>query len=268
MEFTEVPLDAVHLDHGRGHRRHGVDDPEGAVAVAAGPLEGHAVAPRADGPVGDARGLQPVHGEEGRDAVLVLPLGEQVADAAQVARALLADVADEQDVPLRADLGRVERADVAQQHREGVAVVADAGRMQPGPLAADLHVRALGEDGVQVGGDHHEGAARRAGPAPQPHGVALGVDLHVAQPVGAQHLGVGPGALLLLERRRLDLGDGDGVGDDPVVLCVQGGHRGLEGGRGADRGDTPVGRGGLGLRLRRGDEHERRDEGEREPREG
>jgi hypothetical protein len=138
----------------------------------------------------------------------------------------------------------VEGADIGQQHRQRMGVVADARGIQLRPLAAHLHVGAFREHRVQVGGDHHQRRAGRSGAAAQAHDVALGVHLDVAQ-AGRLQLGqVGLGAHLLLERRGGDLGQLDGLGDDAVVLRLEAEEGGPEAGAGPDRAQRPVGRRG------------------------
>ena len=159
---------------------------------------------------------------------LVLALLEEVADAAQVAQALLADRAHEEDVALRPQSGRVHGADVLEKGREPGRVVADARRVEPGAFPSHLHVRAFGKHGVEMGGDHDQRPARR--PIPHPEHVALRVDLDIGEAVGPEHVGVDLGALLLLEGRRLDLGELDHLLDPAVMLLVGRLHRLLVGG--------------------------------------
>src|SRR3546814_8944841 len=105
--------------------------------MAARPFEGHAIAFRADRLVGDARGIVAVEREKSGDTVLVGPLGEQIARAAQVAPALFADGADEEDRAPGSDLCRVERARIGEQGRQSARIVADARCKESGAFAAN-----------------------------------------------------------------------------------------------------------------------------------
>ena len=187
--------------------------------MAARSLEGHAVTLGADAAGGELGDAAAVEREEGLDLVLVLALGEQVADAAQVAEALFTDGADEQDVGLGLQAAGVEGADVLEQGGEARRIVADARRVEPRALARHLHVRPFREYGVEVGGGDDERAASRA--PPHPEHVALRVDLDVLEAVGLEHVGVDLRALLFLEGRRLDLGELDHLADPAVVLAVE-----------------------------------------------
>ena len=224
----------VHLNDGCSHGRHRIDQTIGAIGMPARSLEGDAVAPGADRAVGDDIGARSVHRDEGRDPILVAPLAEQIAGPAQVPGPFLADIADEQDVAPGADVGGVERAKIPQQHRQGAGVIADPRRGEPGSLAPDRHIGSFREDGVEVGRQDDHGPAGRAAPAPKAHHIALGVHLEVRQAVGLQHRQIGVGADFFLERRRRDLGQGDDVADDTVMLGIEGGERGPEAGAGAN----------------------------------
>ena len=181
--------------------------------------EGHPVAVGSDGRRRDRVELQTVDGEEGRDPVAQRAFGEQVADAAQVALALLPDIADEEEVLLGLDPGGVERADEGQQHREAAGVVADAGREELRAFAPDGAVRALGEDRVEMGRDDDHLAV---GPAAADAGdVADGVAAHLLETELAEHRLIGQRAALLLEGRGGDLGQRDDLLDQAVMLAAE-----------------------------------------------
>src|SRR3546814_18863878 len=114
--------------------------------MAARPFEGHAIAFRADRLVGDARGTVAVEREKSGDTVLVGPLGEQIARAAQVAPALFADGADEEDRAPGSDLCRVERARLGGTGRQSARIVSDARRNKTGDFAATRHRRRVREN--------------------------------------------------------------------------------------------------------------------------
>src|SRR6185436_2461793 len=96
-------------------------------AVPARALECHAVPLAADGAVGDARAAAgPVDRDEHLDPILVGAFQEQMFDAAKIAGAFFADVADEEDVARGLNPGFVHRANDREQHRKRARVVADA----------------------------------------------------------------------------------------------------------------------------------------------
>ena len=149
------------------HGEHRVDQAERAVAVAAGSLEGDAIALRADAADGDVVHVRAVHRDEGADAVLVRALLEQVPHAAQIARPFLADIGDEQQIGAGAHAGGIHRAQPGEQHGERARVVADTGRVEPRSLAPDREVGAGGKHRVEMGSDadqwavaHCQGAGR------------------------------------------------------------------------------------------------------------
>ncbi len=262
-------FDGVEVDHRLRHGGHGIDQAEGAVGVAAGTLEGDLVTPGPHALVHHPVGVGAVHGEEGGDLALVPALGEQVARAAQVARALLAHIAHEQDVGLGLDLGGVQGAHIGQQGGEAAGVVADAGRHEPVALAMDLHVGAFGEHRVLVGGQDHEGAlALGLRARTDPCDIALGVHLHIGEALGLEHVQIGEAAGVLLEGRGGDLGELDDVGDGALMVIGQllgggleglGGHQLLHGlGFG---GGLARSLGGRRRRLRAGGEDERQGGG-------
>ena len=148
---------------------------------------------------------------------LYLPSLQQVLDAAQVAEAFFADVADEENVAGRCEIpAAVHRADHREQHGQRSRVVADARRGEPRALALDADVRAFRKDGVEMRGDGDERTA--GGPsAPHAHDVAFGVALDVGQTVLPQHLQKCRAAFVFLERRRGNFGERDDVGNHAVV---------------------------------------------------
>src|SRR4051794_8009818 len=111
----------------------GVRNAERAVTVAARPLVRDLVPVAAHRAAGDAK-PRAVHGDEVVDLALQL-LVEEMPRAAQVARALLTDVADEVHGPAGLYVGPLERARHGEKHGETAAVVADAGRLETSTIA-------------------------------------------------------------------------------------------------------------------------------------
>ena len=177
IELTDVPprddADAVsrlrrggdlHLREPRDrarHRKRRVDDAERAVAVAAGPREGDAIALAADAAARDYVRFAAVDRQDLADAILVAPPVQQELDPAQIPFAFLADVADEEHVARGLDLRRVHGANERQQQREAPRVVAHAWRHQTGACPPHGHVGAGGKHGVEMCVDHQQAAARR-----------------------------------------------------------------------------------------------------------
>ena len=104
---------------------------------------------------------------------------EEVARAAEIPLPFLADVADEIDRAGGLDVRALKGADDGEHDGEPAAVVADAGTGERRPIALDLDVRALREDGVEVSLDEHCRSAARA--APLGDDVADAVDADVRQ---------------------------------------------------------------------------------------
>ena len=202
---------AAHAVDGAGHLA------ERGVAVAARALEGHlvAVAARAQHQhraIG--RGLQRHH------AVDVQVFLEKVLHAAQVAQLFLAHIAHEHQVAHGGDLLVVQHLEPRQQHGQAARVVGNAGRIQLAVALLHLHIGARGEHGVQVGRDDQLGAVARA--LAHAHHIAFGVDGGVGQAQGLEPGQEGFGALLFLERRRLDLGEHAQVFGGAVVVGLHG----------------------------------------------
>ena len=109
--------------------------------MPAWPSEGGAVALGANGTGDEKLHVRSVDGKECLDPVLIFALVEQMADAAQVAQAFLADIADEQNIVPGANAGRVQRPHIGEQDGEAARVVTDA---------RPLH---LDDVGAQVGED-------------------------------------------------------------------------------------------------------------------
>src|SRR5690606_26849158 len=171
---------------------------ERAPGVAAGALEGHAVAAGPERLVGDGIVLAAVDGDERVDAGPAP--AEQVFHPAQVAEPLLADGADEEEIGPGAEVRGVHGAEDGEQDHEAAGVVADAGGEEGVPALADGHVRALGEDGVEVSGEGHGAVA--GGAAPEGDHVPLLIDVDGVRAGLPEHLRVLAGADLLLEGRR------------------------------------------------------------------
>ncbi|WP_210202410.1 hypothetical protein [Bosea psychrotolerans] len=84
-------------------------------------------------------------------------------------------------------------------------------------------------------GDHDQPAI--AGAAPDAHDIADLVLLHILETMRTQHLEIGCGAPVLLERWGRNLGQGDDVGNGAVVIGCELFDRRLESGMAGDRGD-------------------------------
>src|SRR5690242_10435509 len=117
-----------------------------------------------------------------------------MAHAAQIARALLTDVADEVDGAVRLDVRPLERASNGEHDRETAAVVADtrAGESVAGALHGD--VGPLGEHGVEMSGDRDGRSASGARPFGDNVADAVDVDFEAqgleALPVLGRALGL------------------------------------------------------------------------------
>ena len=94
--------------------------------------------------------LGTIDGDECFDPVGVPTLREEVAYAAQVAKALLADVPDDKDIVASAYLCGVHRAKEGQQYREAASVVPDTGCIKYCALAPHGDVGAFGEDRIEM----------------------------------------------------------------------------------------------------------------------
>jgi hypothetical protein len=139
--------------------------------------------------------------------------GQQVPHAAQVALALLAHGADEENRALGLNPRLVERARDGEQRRQPAAVVGHAGRAhQPRRLAPHEAVRPLGEDRVEVRAQDEQ---RLSGaPAPEREAVPLGVEPRAFEPARLELRAQVLGARALAERGR-------GHGDYRGVLLVE-----------------------------------------------
>jgi hypothetical protein len=215
--------------------------------MAAGPLEGDAIALGANAADGDVVHVGAVHGDEGADPVLVRTLLEQVPHTAQVARTFLADIGDEQQIGAGTHTGGVHGAQPREQHGEGAGVVADAGCVEPRSLAPDREVGAGGEYGVEMGSDADQWAVAHSGA--HTGDVAFGVDLQVLQAVRLGHRQKRAGAGFLLERRGGDLGECDDVIDRAIVLGGQGDDSSAVRLAGHDLTDSRHGMIGHGIRF-------------------
>ncbi len=116
------------------------------------------------------------------------------------------------------------------------ANVADARRMEPGSFAAHGDVGSFRKNRIEMGCDHHQRAV--AGPAPQAHDVPDLVLLDIFQTMRTQHLEIGGGAALFLERRRRNFGQRDDVRNGSFVLGIERRHRHGESRVANDRGDV------------------------------
>ena len=174
---------------------------EGLEAVAARAVERHLVAVAAG-----AEQVIDAIGAGSRPTMPSMPgsVLEDALHAAQVAELFLADVADEQEVAGRLDLVVVQHLDPGQQHRQPARVVGDAGRIELAVALLDLDVGAGREHGVEVRRDDEQRPAalplRRPTTLPSPSIAAS------ARPSAWKRCSIRLGARLLLERRRLDLG--------------------------------------------------------------
>src|SRR3954463_6476623 len=102
-----------------------IDDPEGAEAVAPGPLERHAVADAADP---DRRQPQPIAIDRDKAIDRVFHrFVEQPFDAAEIPKAFFANGRHERDGAWRTDRGPVQRAGDGEHLRHATAIIANAG---------------------------------------------------------------------------------------------------------------------------------------------
>ena len=180
-------LDVRDAADGAAERVNRVGDPEGAVAVAARPLERDAIAQAADRDVRDPE-PRPVNRDEPIDPAFEF-LVEEVLDAAQIAEPFLPYRAHERDAARRLDGRRIHGADDAEQNGKAAAVVADAGPFDDRAGAGRLDVGLFGKDGVEMGGEHQVRRGCEAGALAE-H-VADAVDPHVFQPGRLKGLPVG-----------------------------------------------------------------------------
>ena len=235
----------------------GVGEAEGAPGVAAGSVEGDAVAVRAQPHVGDAVGARAVHRDEGVDPGTALP--EEVLHAPEITHALLPDVADEEDVPGGPDVGLVHGPEHGQDGGQPPGVVRDPRREEGVSPLRDGDVGALGEDGIEVARQGQDLAS--PGAAPETDHVPLlvhpgGVHADFLEP-GQE----GSAPLLFHEGGRRDLREhpevrhGLLVGGLDVVQCLSDRgvtHQGLDlalvvlGGRGHGTGGEEGRHGGEG----------------------
>ena len=149
---------------------------------------------------------------------------EKMLDAAQVARALLADRGHKGDRPVEPHAGGTNRVRQRQEPGQAPRVVTDAGPFEPSAPAGHTHVDLPPEDGVEMRGERH--AARPPVALPRLH-VSRIVDEDV-EPDPAEEIGHALGTPLLVscgrgDRRQLRL-PGQGlpvVGDEPRSRSVQ-----------------------------------------------
>ena len=128
--------------------------------------------------------------KNGLDPVPVFPFGEQVAHAAQIAQALLADIAD------RTGCRRSVRTVAASSARMKASSTARLRVSSPTPGANSFVPSRRTVTSVPAGNTVSRCAATTinrpvAGAAAHAHHVADRIDLHVRQPVRAQHLQIG-----------------------------------------------------------------------------
>ena len=199
---------------------------------------------------------RPVPSTETKRSIRPLrPFVEEVLHAAQIAESLLADVADEGDAAGRL---HVRRRSAPAPPRAARRAPRQSSPM-PGPrMTVPSRVTLTS---VPSGNTVSRCAARdemRAGGAAGTlaEHVAHRVDAHVLQPELAELAGVELGALLLLERRRLDLADFDLLGQRPGLVglgrCQARLDRRVDDQLGAELGPAPAGRPPQLRRRRRG----------------
>jgi hypothetical protein len=174
-----------------------VGETEGAPGMTAGPHEGHAVAVRADAAVDDSAGIAAIDGNKGIDSFGAV--AEQMLDAAQVTEALLAHVADKQEICLGLDTLMLEGAQHLEHGDEAAGVVTDSRRREAVAVLLDRDVGFRGKHRVQV---------RRIGnalvafcPRATTDDISHLVHAHIGQSGHAQHFREAHGAGLFLERR-------------------------------------------------------------------
>ncbi len=148
-----------------------VGQAKGAPGVTARSVEGHTVTVRAHAAVDNAIAVAAVHGDKRID--LFSAVAEQVLNAAKVAKALLTDVADEQNLGFGFQLGMLHCAQHFQHRYQSPGIVADAGRDVF--VALDFHgdVGSFGKHGVEVRGIGDPPVVAVTGASPD----------HVADPV-------------------------------------------------------------------------------------
>ena len=130
------------------HRVRGIDESERAPGMAAGAGERDAVADRPE-PHGDKSSqTAAVHFDP--DVRRFRPLGEEMLHAPQVAQALFAHDAHEEQVVFGLDPGVLHRTQDGEHEHDAACVVADSGSEEGVPALTHRHVRAFGEHRVEV----------------------------------------------------------------------------------------------------------------------
>src|SRR6266550_3857781 len=100
-------------------------------------------------------------------------------DPPQIAKPFLADRAHEGNAPGSLNIGVIEGADHAKNHRKTTTIVADAGSLDDRTLARRLHARLLRKHRVEMRRKDEMRAGRQPGPLAE-H-VSRAVDAHLLQ---------------------------------------------------------------------------------------
>jgi hypothetical protein len=176
--------------------------------------------------MGDALDAGAVERDEGRDAGRSLGVGEDVADAAQVPLALLADGRKKTDRLGRPDAAGVERARDGEERGEADRVVGDPRRVEARAAWGDAAVGAWREDRVDVGLMDDYAIGRR------PSSPAEDVSFVVARDAGeadlAEVLEHAIAARRFVKRRRFDLAELDDLARQPFAVRLDEGARPLD----------------------------------------
>src|ERR1019366_9183376 len=121
----------------------------------------------------------------------------------QVSGTFFTDVTDEDHPAAGPHAAFSERLRDGQHDGESPAIVADPRSIETVAILRDLHVRALGKDGVEVAGDRHGGAG--PGARALRDDVTDGVDARICVTERSQAPSELGAAHLLLEARRWNL---------------------------------------------------------------
>ncbi len=124
--------------------------------VASGAGDGDAEAPAAEGAGDDGGGSGAFEGQQRSNAAAIGALREEMAHAAEIAFAFLADVGDEEQGVRRLDFGKAKGGEDAEQGGQTGSVVAASGAQDAGSVFLRDGVGSGGEDGIQMGGEHDD----------------------------------------------------------------------------------------------------------------
>ena len=198
-EIRHLGAGAADGVNGRGHL------PEIGVGVTARPFDREAPAVRPRRAAEHAAHVGRIDRDEAVDAARAV---KERLRAADVAEAFFTDRAHKENVAFRFDAGDLKHAKDLQERAQARAVVADPGRPEDLPFAADLHVRARGEDRIHVGAERQHGPFGVA-PRTAADDVADRIDHDVREAVGAHEFGHAGRALFLGEGGGFDFTEFD-----------------------------------------------------------